>query len=141
MSKIYAFCGLSGSGKSTVANLISDLLDLPFVISYTTRPIRPGEENGKDYHFIDNEQWDLLNESFIAPQEFNVACGSVWKYGILQDDLKDDCIAVLTPKGINDLKECGYSVTSIYIDIDETIRSERIISRNDNQSKEEIKRR
>lgn len=44
----------SGAGKSTlVQKLLEEDHSLRFSISSTTRPIRVGEEDGKDYHFID----------------------------------------------------------------------------------------
>lgn len=43
----------SGAGKSTIARkLLADEPDLDMSVSATTRPIRPGEEDGKDYHFV-----------------------------------------------------------------------------------------
>ena len=42
----------SGAGKSTLVNaLLAKEADLRLSISYTTRPPRPGEENGREYHF------------------------------------------------------------------------------------------
>jgi guanylate kinase len=43
----------SGGGKSTLlARLFHALPDLRYSISYTTRPPRPGEVDGRDYHFV-----------------------------------------------------------------------------------------
>lgn len=45
--------GPSGSGKSTIAHrLLAEVPDLAFSVSATTRPPRPGEGNGRDYHFL-----------------------------------------------------------------------------------------
>ena len=142
-NKIYAFCGLSGTGKTTVARIISEFYDLPFIVSCTTRPMRPGEKDGKDYHFVDDHTWNKLSkkEALVATQEFKVACGSVWKYGIKRDDLKDSCIMVLTPSGIHELIAAGYNVVSFYITMSEETRLKRISCRNDNQSHAEIARR
>lgn len=140
---IIAFCGLSGTGKSTIAREISKLLKFPFVITYTTRPIRPGEKDGVDYHFINDAAWNELNskEIIVAPQSFEVASGDVWNYGIDKTELNQNTVMVLTPSGVNDLRAIGYDVVSFYIDINEDIRLERIYGRNDNQGREEIKRR
>ena len=44
----------SGAGKSTIARAILEQEDCLFMsVSVTTRPMRPGEENGKDYFFVD----------------------------------------------------------------------------------------
>jgi guanylate kinase len=57
----------SGSGKSTLVNqLRSEVKDLEFSVSYTTRPPRGSEQNGREYYFIARDQF----ESMIAGNEF-----------------------------------------------------------------------
>ena len=51
--KIFVISGASGVGKSTVLKLVMAARDdLRFSVSATTRPPRPGEEDGVSYHFI-----------------------------------------------------------------------------------------
>lgn len=46
----------SGAGKSTLARRLRDWdPSIRFSVSATTRPPRPGEEDGKDYHFVDED--------------------------------------------------------------------------------------
>ncbi len=59
---IIAICGPSGAGKST----FQKLLGLPRITTVTTRPIRPGELQGVDYHFVDEVTFDNLNLTRIA---------------------------------------------------------------------------
>jgi len=48
----------SGGGKTTIAHaLLERRADLGFSISATTRPARPGEQDGVDYHFLSNEEF------------------------------------------------------------------------------------
>ena len=57
----------SGAGKtSLVASLLERERNLRLSISYTTRPPRPGEEDGREYHFVDKARF----ESMIAAGEF-----------------------------------------------------------------------
>jgi guanylate kinase len=57
-SSIIAVCGPSGSGKTTlVKKLIEEFDFFEFSISATTREKRGGEEDGKDYHFISEEDF------------------------------------------------------------------------------------
>ncbi|MES2922100.1 MAG: guanylate kinase [Verrucomicrobiota bacterium] len=49
--------GPSGSGKTTLCRLLTDSGEVRYSISCTTRPPRPGEENGKDYHFLSKEDF------------------------------------------------------------------------------------
>ena len=49
--------GPSGSGKTTLCRQLADSGEVRYSISCTTRPPRPGEENGKDYHFLSREDF------------------------------------------------------------------------------------
>jgi guanylate kinase len=51
----------SGAGKSTLARMLLDAdREVTMSISATTRPMRPGEENDVDYHFVDDAQFDQM---------------------------------------------------------------------------------
>src|SRR5699024_2466847 len=53
--------GPSGVGKSSVVAELRKLLPAAFVsVSVTTRPSRPGEVDGVDYHFVDNATFDRM---------------------------------------------------------------------------------
>ncbi len=55
--------GPSGSGKTTLCRRLADAGEARYSISCTTRPARPGEENGKDYHFLTREDFERRIES------------------------------------------------------------------------------
>jgi guanylate kinase len=51
---LFVLSSPSGAGKSTIARmLLAEDKDIDMSISVTTRPIRPGEVDGCDYHFVD----------------------------------------------------------------------------------------
>ena len=50
--------GPAGSGKGTVNSQLIATGDFVFSVSATTRPPRPGEINGVNYHFIDREEFE-----------------------------------------------------------------------------------
>jgi guanylate kinase len=51
----------SGAGKTTLAReLMSRISGLQMSVSVTTRPIRPGELEGRDYSFIDKKRFDAM---------------------------------------------------------------------------------
>lgn len=57
----------SGAGKSTISRaLLEKHPDLTMSISATTRPMRPGEVDGKDYYFIDKTKF----EDMVADGDF-----------------------------------------------------------------------
>ena len=67
MSIVYIVSAPSGSGKSTlVSELFKVVRNLDFSISYTTRPPRGSEQNGKEYFFVTKDQF----EAMIASGEF-----------------------------------------------------------------------
>jgi guanylate kinase len=56
----------SGAGKTTLARKLAERHNLRFSVSYTTRPPRAGEEHGKDYNFVSNDEFSRMVEA----QEF-----------------------------------------------------------------------
>jgi len=64
---LFVLSSPSGAGKSTIARMLrEDQPDLVVSVSYTTRPIRPGEVDGVDYHFVDLERFRAM----VANHEF-----------------------------------------------------------------------
>jgi len=62
--RLIVISGPSGAGKSTVVfNAIGDRNDCCFSISVTTRQPRPGEEDGREYFFIDQDEFDRMVEN------------------------------------------------------------------------------
>lgn len=58
--KMIVICAPSGTGKSTlISRLKADHPELEWSVSCTTRPMRVGEVDGKDYHFISTEDFEL----------------------------------------------------------------------------------
>ena len=71
--KTFIICGPSGVGKGTVvARLMASDPTLYFSVSATTREPRPGEIDGKHYHFLTHEQFDewVKDEQFLEYAEF-----------------------------------------------------------------------
>jgi guanylate kinase len=67
MSGVYIISAPSGSGKSTLVNKVRQLVPgLKFSISYTTRPPRTGERNGREYSFVSRAEF----EEMIRRREF-----------------------------------------------------------------------
>ncbi|WP_031387770.1 guanylate kinase [Desulfonatronum thiodismutans] len=61
---LFVISAPSGTGKSTLINrLRAEFPDLAFSVSYTTRAPRTGEENGREYHFVDAETFIRLRDA------------------------------------------------------------------------------
>ncbi|MGE4556298.1 MAG: guanylate kinase [Desulfovibrionaceae bacterium] len=68
IGQVVVLCAASGTGKSTLAKkLLSEFPTFGYSISYTTRKLRNGEVDGRDYHFVDRQEFiRLRDESFFA---------------------------------------------------------------------------
>ena len=51
----------SGAGKTTISRLLLEAdPDIAMSVSATTRPMRPGEKDGRDYHFVDADEFEAM---------------------------------------------------------------------------------
>ena len=58
---VFVLSAPSGTGKSTLAKqLVQQVGDLNFSVSFTTRQPRPGEVDGRDYFFVDDATFDAM---------------------------------------------------------------------------------
>lgn len=63
---LFIISGPSGTGKTTLCRMVEERLQIPHMISYTTRPPRKNEIEGKDYFFVQ----DLVFDEMIQKDEF-----------------------------------------------------------------------
>ena len=86
MSKVFVITGPSGVGKGTlISKLLERVPDLELSISATTREPRAGEVDGRDYHFLSQEEFDrrVEEENFL---EFATYSGN--RYGTLRTEVQ-----------------------------------------------------
>ena len=58
---LYVISSVAGGGKSTLISLLLNKYpDIHFSISVTSRPVRPGDEPGKNYHFVSRDEFERL---------------------------------------------------------------------------------
>ena len=88
MSKIFFVLGKSCSGKDTIFRYLKEKkeLNLKTVVGYTTRPMRVGEENGKEYFFVDRDELEKLKGEgkIIECRDYNTVYG-IWSYFTVDD--------------------------------------------------------
>ena len=84
--RLLIFSGPSGAGKTTVLRGVMSNARQPLrmSVSATTRPPRPGEENGVDYHFLTSDEFDRRRESGDFLECFEVFGRGYW-YGTLRE--------------------------------------------------------
>lgn len=136
--------GKTASGKdSIVKKLISDY-GYNKIVTYTTRPMRPGEVDGENYHFISEEEFlnKIDKEEFLEYKVYHTFNGD-WFYGSAKDDFinaNKRTVIILTPNGYKDFLEClSIPHISILIHTNRFITKRRLLKRGDD--KKEIKRR
>ena len=84
---IYYIMGKSATGKDTVYRKIrEDFPEIRPVILYTTRPMREGEEEGREYYFIKPEILNTLDREgvVIERRAYNTVNG-IWEYATVDD--------------------------------------------------------
>ena len=135
-NKILVISGFSGAGKDTIAKIIIEQnSDYNFVISHSTRPMRPGESQGDPYYFIsDNEMCTMaFNKELIAGRYYKSIYGN-WFYAAHKDEIKQDkpYVVVFDVLGYREFKKhFGDRVVGIFIHVDDETRLERAKSRQD----------
>ena len=134
-NKILVISGFSGAGKDTIAKLIKEQYGLSFVVSHSTRPMRPGESQGDQYYFIsDNEMCTMaFNKELIEGRCYKSIYGN-WFYASHKDEIKQDkqyVVALDVLRYREFKKHFGDRVVGIFIHVDDNTRLERAKSRKD----------
>lgn len=138
MGKIFYIMGKSASGKDHIYRSLleeTDLLVREFTI-FTTRPIRHGETDGKEYYFVDEDHLNSLRAAgkIIEERSYDTVHG-IWTY-FTADDGKTD-LAHYNYLGIGTLESYEKlrkyygekQLVPIYIEVDDGIRLERALQR------------
>ena len=138
-NKIAIILGSSASGKDTTARILEKDHGFNFIVSTTTRPIRPGESERDPYNFITNDEFKKLidNNELIEYREYHTLVDNkpdVWYYGAekCEVDNNNKYVVVLDTVGLIEFKhQFPERVISFYLECDEEIRKQRCLSRGD----------
>ncbi len=135
---IYVLTGKSSTGKDRMyRELLADKdLGLKNVVLYTTRPMREGEEDGNQYHFIDEETYQKWHgEGRIVEERTYETMAGPWRYFTADDGQigldTSDYLVIGTPESAISLRAYygDERVEPLYIDTDDGIRLERALAR------------
>ena len=135
--KLFIYTGPDGSGRKTIAKMVATAFDMETVLSYTTRPPRHYEQNGVDYHFVDEAAYLKMQEQEEFLESVSI---DGYYYGIREEEIvkafKNHNLVYLTlnPEGTEKLKTMyGGRVMRFFIYADRETVIERQKTRQDNE--------
>lgn len=138
---LYLILGKSASGKTTILNKLMQDKDFASKVvelkSHTTRPIRPNEENGREYIFDTREQFnDYFRRDDILEYAVYYTYKGTWVYYTLKSDLVDDAnmIKIINPVGFCQIRQSVKDIKSVYIDVSDEERLRRLVVRGDDET-------
>lgn len=134
--KLILMAGRTGVGKSTVAEAVAQNLGTHRIKSYTTRPMRPGEDESSDHYFITPEEVEQYRDDIAAYTKIGK-----YEYFTTWEMLKnsDGCIYVIDPIGIYYLMQAAQSAgfgnlfdfKIVYVTANKRAQRERLEARGD----------
>ena len=134
---LIVLCGYSGSGKTTIANVLQEKYGYHRIITYTTRPKREQEVNGKDYHFISEEEFKQMihQDFFFEWTYFNDAY-----YGSLKRAYQPEkAVVFLDPTGVKKIVEMDPDCMVFELCISKELAIKRLKQRKENIEKRRCK--
>ena len=133
--------GKTCSGKNFIRDLLKNEGIDP-VVTYTTRPMREGEIDGKTYHYLSQEEFQqkLKDGFFVEFTKYQAPDGEARFYGSHFSKEDDNKVIILNPDGIDALRNSSQlEVTPVifYIDTPDSLIRERAVKRGDNSQEVE----
>ncbi len=142
MGKIFYIMGKSASGKDRIYSILSkdESLGLKRLVLYTTRPIRAGEENGREYYFTDENRLEEFRKTnrLIESRAYHTVHG-IWTYFTADDGQINpqgtDYLGIGTLESYRKMKEyyVEETVCPIYIQVEDGERLQRALIREKQQ--------
>jgi guanylate kinase len=134
--------GPSGVGKGTlIKGLLQEIPGLELAVSATTREPRPGEEDGRDYHFLSEEEFEkrVQNGEFVEHAEY---AGN--RYGTLRSELERPARGIVLEidlQGARQVREALPEAVQIFIEPPSLETLKERLSARGSDSEEQIQRR
>jgi len=145
MSTLFVISGPSGAGKSVlIRRLLEELPGLRFSVSSTTRPPRPGEVDGVNYHFLSRDQFqaDIDAERFFEHAQFSKNL-----YGTNRREIEEaersgqDLLLDIEVQGARQLQEKGTEAVYIFVTPPSFAELERRLRSRNTEDEAAIQRR
>lgn len=139
MGKIIILTGKSGAGKDTICKELSDInVDTTSFVSTTTRPMREGEQEGVNYYYVSQKEFEskIENNEFTEWRAYNTKQNGedvIWYYGSpnVDVDKNKDYAVILDMQGAKEFTE-HYGKENcfvVYMEVNDKIREERAMQR------------
>ncbi len=143
-NKTLILVGKSGSGKTSLADELVRSFGFKKLVTYTTRPKRPGERTGKDYYFINEYDFSQLEKVgfFAETVHYNASFGYC-SYGSSKRSYSKSGlnVIILNPYGLKSVLNSldKDNLLTVYLDCSDSVIKSRLKLRGDD--KNEIIRR
>lgn len=143
MARLFYMIGKSSTGKDTIYREVISRTDLDLnpLVMYTTRPIRKGETDGKEYYFVDeNVLNELEKEGRVIEKRAYHTIHGIWTYFTVDDEHADlnrkDYLAIGTLESYAQIRNYYGEklVVPVYIQVEDGLRLERALKREKQQS-------
>ena len=137
MGKICYIMGKSASGKDSVfKELRKRFPAYKEIVPYTTRPIREGETDGVEYHFVDDRRLlELEREGRVIERRDYQTKHGVWRYFTVDDGQVDlhgnDYLVIGTLESYGKMRECfgKDAMVPVYVEVEAGERLLRALAR------------
>lgn len=123
--------GASASGKTEVAKVLASKYGIVKVITTTTREMRVGEVNGRDYFFVSKEEFEemIRHDEFV---EFTIYNGNY--YGSTKSQVGNNKCIVTDPQGLKAYSNLeDKNIVTFFLNAEENTRLFRMLSRGDKE--------
>lgn len=142
MGHLFYLMGKSASGKDTIYQQLRKKLDFATIVLYTTRPMRDGEREGVEYHFVTPDRFEQLvrEEKVIESRTYQTMHGP-WTYFTADDGQvqlsRKDYLVIGTLESFEAMRAYygADRVVPLYLELEDGIRLARALSRERLQEK------
>ncbi len=119
LGTLYIISAPSGAGKTSLVKALLERLDgISVSVSHTTRPVRPGEQDGVDYHFVERAEFERLaagDEFLEHAQVFDNHYGTHRATALEKLELGEDVILEIDWQGARQVYKAFSQAVRVFI--------------------------
>lgn len=106
---IRILCSMSSCGKDTIQSIMINKYNINPIVSMTSRPMRQGELDGREYVFVSEDEFKLMikHDKLIEYRTYETVNGT-WYYGLpkMKFDKNKDYVVILDVNGAREFINC-----------------------------------